>query len=66
MKAKMDKLQADLEQANKDLAGVKEELAGAKVKADKLREAMNLKGDEISFLRGAVWHNSRRASISYP
>ena len=48
------KLQADLEQAHKDLAGAREELAGTKVEADKLREAMNLKGDEISFLRGHV------------
>jgi uncharacterized protein (DUF3084 family) len=52
--AKAEKLQADLEQAHKDLAGAREELAGTKVEADKLREAMNLKGDEISFLRGHV------------
>jgi len=53
-KARTDKLQADLETARMDLAGAKEELAGAKVEADKLREAMDLKSDEISFLRGHV------------
>ena len=52
--ARADKLQVDLEQANKDLAGVREEMAGAKVETDKLREAMNLKSDEIAFLRGHV------------
>jgi len=54
VKARADKLQVDLEQANMGLAGAREELAGAKVEADKLREAMNLKTDEISFLRGHV------------
>jgi len=49
-----NKLQADLEQAHKDLAGTMEELAGARVEADKLREAMRVRDDEISFLRGHV------------
>ena len=52
--ARADKLQGEVEQTHKDLSGAREELAGAKVEADKLREAMNLKGDEISFLRGHV------------
>ena len=49
-----DKLQADLEQAHSDLAGAREELAGARVEADKLKEAMKVKDDEVSFLRGHV------------
>ena len=49
-----EKLQVDLEQSHEDLAGTREELAGAKVEADRLREAMNLKSDEISFLCGHV------------
>jgi chromosome segregation ATPase len=53
-KTRADKLQGDLEQANKDVAGAREELAGARVEADKLREAMKPKDDEISFLRGHV------------
>ena len=52
--ARADKFQAELEQAHKDLAGAREDLAGAKVEADKLREAMNLKSDEIAFLRAHV------------
>jgi chromosome segregation ATPase len=48
------KLQGDLEQAHKDLAGAREELAGIKVEADKLREAMRVRDDEVSFLRGHV------------
>jgi len=52
--ARADKLQAEVEQVKSTLAGTREELAGAKVEADKLHEAMNLKGDEISFLRGHV------------
>lgn len=53
-KARADNLQFELEQANKDLAGAREELSAARAEADKLREAMNLKSDEISFLRGHV------------
>jgi chromosome segregation ATPase len=49
-----EKLQIDLEHARESLAGTREGLAGTKVEADKLREAMNLKSDEISFLRGHV------------
>ena len=52
--ARADKFQAELEQVKGSLAGAREELAGTKVEADKLREAMNLKGDEITFLRGHV------------
>jgi chromosome segregation ATPase len=52
--ARADKLQAELDQNRGILAGTREELAGTKVEADKLREAMNLKGDEINFLRGHV------------
>ena len=51
---KANKLQADLELAHNDLAGAREALTGARVEADKLREAINLKSDEISFLRGHV------------
>jgi hypothetical protein len=40
--------------ANKDITGVREELATARSEADKLRVAMNLKSDEVSFLRGHV------------
>ena len=53
-KARADRLQADLEKTHNDLAGTREELAGAKVEADKLREAMKPKDDEIAFLRGHV------------
>lgn len=53
-KARADKLQAELEQANKDMAGMREELAGVRVEADKLKEAMKVKDDEVSFLRGHV------------
>jgi chromosome segregation ATPase len=53
-KTRADKLQGELEQANKDIAGVREELVTARNEADKLREAMNLKSDEIAFLRGHV------------
>jgi chromosome segregation ATPase len=52
--ARAEKLQIDLEHARESLAGTREGLAGAKVETDKLREAMTLKGDEISFLRGHV------------
>ena len=52
--AKANKFQDDLEQANKDLASVREMLAAARVEADKLKEAMKLKEDEVSFLRGHV------------
>jgi chromosome segregation ATPase len=51
---KAEKVQADLEQANKDMGGLREELAGARVEADKLRDAMKVKDDEVSFLRGHV------------
>jgi hypothetical protein len=53
-KARADKLQVELEQAHTAQAGAREELSAARVEADKLREAMNLKSDEISFLRGHV------------
>jgi len=53
-KARADKLQAALEQANNNLAMAREELAVAKVEAGKLHEAMKVKDDEISFLRGHV------------
>jgi hypothetical protein len=39
---------------SKNLAGLRVKLAGMKVEAGKLREAMNLKGDEINFLCGHV------------
>ena len=51
---KAEKLQAEVEQANKNLASAREELAGAKVEANKLREAMRVRDDEVSFLRGHV------------
>jgi uncharacterized protein (DUF3084 family) len=53
-KARADKLQGELEQANKDMAGTREELTTARNEADKLRETMNLKSDEVNFLRGHV------------
>jgi uncharacterized protein (DUF3084 family) len=53
-KARADKLQAALDQANNNLAMAREELATARVEADKLYEAMKVKDDEISFLRGHV------------
>ena len=49
-----EKLQADLEQAHQDLAGARENQAAARVEADKLREAMRVRDDEVSFLRGHV------------
>lgn len=52
--SKADKLQAEIEQANKTLADMKEELAKAKAEADKLRELMKIKDDEIAWLRGHV------------
>jgi predicted nuclease with TOPRIM domain len=42
-----EKLQADLEQAQNSLACIKFE-------ADKLKEAMRVRDDEVSFLRGHV------------
>jgi len=53
-KTRAEKLQGDLEQAQNALAGAREELAGIKVEADKLKEAMKVKDDEVSFLRGHV------------
>jgi hypothetical protein len=53
-KARADKLQATLEQAQNALTGAREELAGVRVEADKLKEAMKVKDDEIAFLRGHV------------
>jgi len=52
--ARGEKLQADLEQVHKDLAGAREELAATRVEADKLKEAMRVRDDEVSFLRGHV------------
>ena len=54
VQAKADKLQADLEQTQNALAVAREELAGVRVEADKLKEAMKVKDDEVSFLRGHV------------
>jgi chromosome segregation ATPase len=54
LQTKANKLQAELEQADKDLVGVREELVAARTEADKLRETMGLKNDEVSFLRGHV------------
>jgi len=53
-KSRADKLQDALEQAQSALAAAREELAGARVEADKLKEAMRVKDDEVSFLRGHV------------
>ena len=53
-KARANKLQATLEQAQGSLANAREELAGARVEADKLKDAVKVKDDEISFLRGHV------------
>ena len=53
-KARADKLQATLEQAQGSLANAREELAGVRVEADKLKEAMKVKDDDVSFLRGHV------------
>jgi hypothetical protein len=52
-KPRSDKLQATHQEAT-TLAGAREELSAARGEADKLRESMNLKSDEISFLRGHV------------
>ena len=52
--ARAEKLQGDLELAHKDLTGAREELAGIRVEADKLREAMRVRDDEVAFLRGHV------------
>lgn len=52
--AKADKLQAQADQAQRDLASAKEELAAVRVEADKLREAMKVKDDEVAFLRGHI------------
>jgi chromosome segregation ATPase len=46
-KTRADKLQVELAQAHKDLGG-------ARVEADKLKEAMKVKEDEVSFLRGHI------------
>ena len=53
-KTRADKLQGELEQANKDMGGLREELVTSKNEADKLREAMNLKTDKVNFQRGHV------------
>lgn len=53
-KARVDKLQAALGQAQNALAGARENLAAARVEVDKLRDAMKVKDDEVSFLRGHV------------
>jgi chromosome segregation ATPase len=53
-KARADKIQATLEQAQNALAGAREELAGVRVEADKLKEAMKVKDEDIAFLRGHV------------
>ena len=53
-KERADKIQADLEQSQNALAVAREELAGVRVEADKLKEAMKVKDDEVSFLRGHV------------
>lgn len=52
--AKADKLQAQADQAMKDLASSREELIAARAEADKLREAMKVRDDEVAFLRGHV------------
>lgn len=54
LRSKGEKHQAELEQDKKGLAGMKDELTTAKMEADKLREAMTAKDDEIGFLRGHV------------
>jgi hypothetical protein len=36
------------------MAGVREELVAARTEADKLKEAMRVRDDEVSFLRGHV------------
>jgi chromosome segregation ATPase len=53
-KERAEKLQADLEQAQNTLAGAREDLAGVRVEADKLKEAIKVKDEDISFLRGHV------------
>lgn len=53
-KARADKLQDALEQAQSALAGAREELAATRVEADKMKEAMRVRDDEVSFLRGHV------------
>ena len=52
--ARADKLQAQADQAQKDLASAREELAAARVEADKLKEAMKVKDDEVAFLRSHI------------
>jgi len=54
LRSKGEKLQAELEHERKGLAGMKDELITARAEADKLREAMTAKDDEIGFLRGHV------------
>ena len=49
-KTRADKLQAELEQANRNMGGLREELAVARVEADKLKDAMKVKDDDIAFL----------------
>jgi chromosome segregation ATPase len=51
---KADKLQAQADQAQKDLSAAREELAAIRVEADKLKEAMKVKDDEVAFLRSHV------------
>ena len=56
LKSKAEKLQAEVEQANTTMAGLKDELVAAKNEADKLRESMKVKDDDIAWLR-SMWPN---------
>jgi chromosome segregation ATPase len=53
-KTRADKLQATHEQAQSALANAREDLAAVRVEADKLREAVKVKDDEVAFLRGHI------------
>ena len=52
--ARADKLQALADQTQKDLSAAREELILARTETAKLKETLELKNDEVSFLRGHV------------